>query len=378
MKNNAEIHIVSFTIPYPADYGGVIDVFYKIKALYELGVKINLHCFQYDRTESEELKKYCKSVLYYHRPKRPRYFLSKIPFIVLTRSNNKLLDKLKQDDHPILFEGLHTTFHLQRLISKSRTIVVRMHNVEHNYYSNLVKKEKNFFRKIFFKSEALKLKKYEKILKSDIKVAGITNKDCAHFKDYNKNIFLVEAFHANNGIEVLKGKGEYILFHGNLSVHENIEAAKFIIKRVCPYIDFKFVIAGKNPAPELFKLSKIRSNVEIIPDPSDFEMKGLIQKAQVNLLISFQDTGVKLKLINALFKGRHCIVNSMIIGGSGLESLCHIVDMENEIISKLNELIKVDFTIEEINKREESLLKNVNNKLGAQKLINLLVKNHSI
>lgn len=378
MKNNAEVHIVSFTIPYPADYGGVIDVFYKIKALYELGIKINLHCFQYDRAESEELKKYCKSVQYYQRPKRLKYFFSKIPFIVLTRSDNKLLDKLKQDDHPVLFEGLHTTFYLKSLISKSRTIAVRMHNIEHDYYTNLAKKEKNFFRKIFFKSEALKLKKYEKILKSDIKVAGITEKDCAHFKDYNKNVFLVEAFHTNNLIEILKGKGEYILFHGNLSVHENIEAAKFIIKRVCPYIEFKFIIAGKNPAPELFKLSKIFSNVEIISNPSDFEMKELIQKAQINLLISFQDTGVKLKLINALFKGRHCIVNPMLTGGSCLESLCHVVDTENEIISKLNELIKADFTVEEINKREESLLKNVNNKLGAQKLINLLVKNHLI
>ena len=61
MTQNKEIHIVAFTIPYPANYGGVIDVFYKIKALYKLGVKINLHCFKYDRTDSIELNKYCKT-----------------------------------------------------------------------------------------------------------------------------------------------------------------------------------------------------------------------------------------------------------------------------------------------------------------------------
>ncbi len=378
MKNNTEIHIVSFAIPYPADYGGVIDVFYKIKALYELGAKINLHCFQYDRVESEELKKYCKSVQYYARPKKFKYFFSIVPFIVLTRSNKDLLDKLKQDDHPILFEGLHTTFHLKKLNLRNRSIAIRMHNIEHDYYSNLAKKEKSFFQKIFFKSEALKLKKYERVLRSDIKIAGITKKDCAHFKNYNENVFLIEAFHSNNQVEILRGKGEYILFHGNLSVHENIEAAKFIIQRVCPYVKFRFIIAGKNPDPKLFELSKIHSNVEIISNPTDFKMKELIQKAQINLLITFQETGIKLKLINALYAGRHCIANSMMVSGSGLESLCHLVDSKEKIISKINELISKDFKLEEINKREESLLKNVNNKHSAQKLINLLVKNNTI
>ena len=43
------LHIISFDIPWPANYGGVIDVFYKAKALSEKGVKVHLHCFQYGR-----------------------------------------------------------------------------------------------------------------------------------------------------------------------------------------------------------------------------------------------------------------------------------------------------------------------------------------
>ncbi len=35
MKHSGEhIHLISFDVPFPADYGGVIDVFYKIKAKY--------------------------------------------------------------------------------------------------------------------------------------------------------------------------------------------------------------------------------------------------------------------------------------------------------------------------------------------------------
>ena len=43
------LHIVCLDVPYPVDYGGVFDLFYKIKALSEAGVKIHLHCFEYGR-----------------------------------------------------------------------------------------------------------------------------------------------------------------------------------------------------------------------------------------------------------------------------------------------------------------------------------------
>jgi hypothetical protein len=43
------LHIISFNVPYPLIMAGVIDVFYRIKALHDAGVKIHLHCFQYGR-----------------------------------------------------------------------------------------------------------------------------------------------------------------------------------------------------------------------------------------------------------------------------------------------------------------------------------------
>ena len=49
---NKHLHIVSFDVPYPPDYGGAIDVYYKLKALHEEGIKIYLHCFEYGRGES--------------------------------------------------------------------------------------------------------------------------------------------------------------------------------------------------------------------------------------------------------------------------------------------------------------------------------------
>ncbi|MBK9336053.1 MAG: hypothetical protein IPM98_05510 [Lewinellaceae bacterium] len=80
------LHVVSFDIPYPANYGGVIVIYNQIKALHQLGVKVILHCFQYgNRTEQGILEKYCHEVNYYPRSRSVWYQIGLLPFIMRTR-----------------------------------------------------------------------------------------------------------------------------------------------------------------------------------------------------------------------------------------------------------------------------------------------------
>jgi hypothetical protein len=39
------LHVVAFNVPYPPDYGGIIDIYYKLKALSADGTRIILHAF---------------------------------------------------------------------------------------------------------------------------------------------------------------------------------------------------------------------------------------------------------------------------------------------------------------------------------------------
>jgi hypothetical protein len=55
-----QLHIITHDVPWPADYGGVVDLFYKIKTLHQAGIKIHLHCFVNKRPPQEELNKYCE------------------------------------------------------------------------------------------------------------------------------------------------------------------------------------------------------------------------------------------------------------------------------------------------------------------------------
>jgi hypothetical protein len=129
--SDPHLHIISFDVPYPANYGGVIDVFYRVKALSEAGVKVLLHCFEYGRGEHDILKR-CHEVKYYKRDTSFAKQLSLTPFIVNSRRSEALVKDLLKDDYPILCEGLHTTAVLLDKRLKDRKIYVRAHNVEHD------------------------------------------------------------------------------------------------------------------------------------------------------------------------------------------------------------------------------------------------------
>ncbi len=159
MQNKA-LHIVSFDVPYPPDYGGAIDVFYKIKALHSLGCKIYLHCYEYGRGEAEALQQYCEQAWYYQRDTGIKGLSLTKPYIVSSRCAEALLLRLQSIDAPILFEGVHTTYFLRHPSLKERFKAIRVHNVEHEYYHMLAQKAKNAFEKIFFSVESLLLKKY--------------------------------------------------------------------------------------------------------------------------------------------------------------------------------------------------------------------------
>lgn len=143
---NKHLHIVSLNIPLPANYGGVIDIWNKIKALSENGVKIHLHCFAYGRQPVSELEDVCHSVNYYDRHTGLKSWFSTEPYIVKSRNNSELLENLIGFDAPILFEGLHTTHFINNKDLRNRVKIVRAHNVEHCYYKGLQKQEQNLLK----------------------------------------------------------------------------------------------------------------------------------------------------------------------------------------------------------------------------------------
>lgn len=370
------LQLVAFNIPYPPDYGGVIDIFYKIKALSECGVSVFLHCFEYNRPQAKELEKYCAKVFYYRRKSGIRYQFSVKPYIVFTRNNNQLVRNLSSNSAPILFEGLQTCFYLNHESLKEHIRLVRTHNIEHEYYLNLCKFEPNIFRKLFFRTEACKLKQYERVLKNASQLLAISPNDNLYFDRKFGTSHFIPAFHPFSEITSKTGKGEYVLFHGNLSVAENIQAVNYLIQHVFPEITQKVIVAGKNPSTAMRKKLLSCPNVQLVSNPDSAQMQDLIANAHICLLPTFQDTGLKLKLLASLFSGRFCVANSPMIHKTGLEHLCHLANTPSEIILKINQLFGQDFTDEEIENRKLLLEDAFSNHRNALKIIQI-IKNPS-
>lgn len=362
------LHIVSLNIPLPANYGGVIDIWHKIKALTENGIKIHLHCFEYGRQHDSEIENICQSVNYYDRHMWLINWFSTEPYIVKSRNNSELLQNLIKTDAPILFEGLHTTHFIGDEHLKNRIKIVRTHNIEHDYYKGLQKQEHNPFKKIYFFTESKKLKQYEKTALSNAQlIAAISPNDATYFQEKFANTILLPAFHPNKIITSKVGLGKHILYHADLSVPENIRAAIFIINALSN-IKFPIIIAGRNPSKEIQKAIAEKANISLIANPSEKTMNELITDAHICVLPTFQPTGIKLKLIESLYKSRHCIANSYMAKGTQLESACHLANNADELIMTCNNLISTPFNNAEIENRN-AILENFNTNKNALMLI---------
>jgi len=368
------LHIVTHDVPWPADYGGVIDIFYTLKALHAQAVKIHLHCFTQGRSPSEELNKYCSSVTYYQRKNKITRFSFTIPFIVNSRVDDELIRNLQKDNHPVLLEGIHCTYYLYNEALKNRKVVVRLYNTEFEYYKKLAKLETNFFKKIYFLNESRLLKKYERAIANKAVLLALSKQDVdiynQEFKTYEINYLPV--FLPYNLAVGKEGKGCFCLYHGNLSVNENEEAAIWLLKNVFNKLALPFVIAGKDPSKKLQQLAHNHQHTCLVANPSDKEMQDMICKAHVHVLPSFNNTGIKLKLLNAMFNGRHCLVNKAGVAGSGLETHCHIADDAESFQQKINELYTQPFTLQEIEQRQGLLQTIYNNEKNARELITFL------
>lgn len=371
MKNK-NLHIISFDVPYPDNYGGVIDVFHKIRHLHQAGVKITLHCFTYGRERSSELEKLCEKVYYYPRHTGKLKLFNSLPYIVISRTHPELIKNLRKDDAPILFEGLHTTYLLSEPDIRKRKTIVRTHNIEHEYYNHLAQLEQHPFKKIYYTTESKKLLRYEPLLKHAGRIAAISNDDFHYFQNQYGNTILTPAFHAFDEVSSLTGRGDFCLYHGNLSIAENHEAALWLMEEVLPHLHQQIIIAGQHPRKELRQKAARYPQIKLISNPDHLEMDRLIQQAHVHLLPAFQNSGIKLKLLHALYRGRFVIANAMMTGGSGLESICVLAETPADFANAIHSVFETTFGLEQISFRKKLLEEKFSNATGAAQIVQLL------
>jgi hypothetical protein len=322
------LHIVCFDVPYPVLHGGMFDLYYKIKALKEKGIAIYLHCYDYGKGRQPELNKYCVEVHYYPRQLGWEGFSLTIPYIVSSRTNSTLTQRLLENNYPILIEGIHSSFFVADKRFSTRKIFLRLHNVEYQYYHQLYTHSPWGFKKLYYWYESNCLQRYESAMAKRLPILAVSEKDKRTYQQKwgAMQVQYLPVFAGWQRIQIAAGKGNYCLYHGNLSIPENEKAAIWLLENIFNTLTIPFVIAGKNPSLKLERMVHQQSHTCLIANPAEDEMRDLVTKAQVNTLPAFSKTGIKLKLVNALFNGRHCVVNEAAVAETTLHSICHVAN----------------------------------------------------
>lgn len=365
------LHIVSFDNPFPPKYGGVIEVFYKIKALHEIGYKIYLHCFvNAVPSKSSELQDLCEKVYFYKNNYNPFYFFSKIPFSVISRNDKKILENLNKVEAPILFEGLKTAYFSGNKSLKNRLRILRLHNIEQDYFKGISKSEKNWFKKELYRFESRKYQNYEKAIQNFDHVISLSYFENDYTNQKFKNSTYIPVFHGNTKVLPLDGFGKYAIYHGDLNTSDNKKAVEYLVQIFKKRDDYKLVIASDSNEGFVKKLIGESENIEFILLRNFTHLQELLKNAHINLVISFQKSGTKLKLINSLFNSRFCIINENIIDDEEVVRFCIKVTDKEELISKIDSLIALPYIDYELRKNSlENYLSDVKN---AEKIHDLI------
>lgn len=349
--------MVCLRCPLPADTGGAKDMLERLKAIRNEGIHIFLHYFSYPNQNTPlELEAYCEEVFVYPRKTNWGMLIKGYPYIIASRGDTHLWERLSKDNYPILFDGIHTTACLHNIDQSARQIVVRMHNDEVRYYQQLTRFEKNPLRRFYFWLESKRISSWMKNLPAHTPLGCIQEKErLQHTRSFPQ----VDAFLLPPAIpqtvQTQVGSGGYCLYHANLSITENEKAAIWLLKRVFAKIKLPLVIAGKSPSRKLEQLIHFYQHACLVANPSQEEMQDLIRKAQINVLPSRTRTGIKLKIFDSLQFGRHCIINQEMNDSSPWTDSCMIALDANDMAAKIKSHFSIPFTTEMIQQRADRL-----------------------
>ncbi|ADX68057.1 hypothetical protein [Weeksella virosa] len=337
MYRDITLHFVSMDKPYPPNYGGVIDVFFKLKSFYDLGVKIYLHVFGFDKKLPKELAQYAEKVFYYPIKQYPKYFFRKEPFSVASRNGKCLLENLLSIKAPIFFESMKTTDVLRFPGLEDYPKFLRLHNIEQNYFDGLSRTETNPIKKQLFHQESKKFIRYEAILGQFDEVFTLSNFEQNYIKKtYNKGTF-VPVFHGNEKFSNLKGFGEFALYHGDLRAADNRAAVTFLID-VFSQTDYPLWIASSIKEDWVKKQIGNRPNIRFVRLRDFQHLIELFHRAHFNLSWSFQESGTKLKVVNALFNSRFSVINHNVIDDKRIAKMCVQVTTKEELLQVIEDL----------------------------------------
>jgi len=204
--------------------------------------------------------------------------------------------------------------------------VLNHHNIESHMMSVRFNMEKNNFKKMYFKREAIKLREYEcNVCKKSAMNLVVSDLDSLRLKEVVGEVDVtvvqngvdLEYFTASNYFDRDDGG---LVFAGGMSYYPNREAVLYFISEIWPLlrednINRRVTIIGRNPPTELLRIAQ-HSNI-IVPGYVE-DVRPYISSAKIYICPIKNGGGTRLKILDALAMGKPLVATGFAVEGLDL------------------------------------------------------------
>ncbi len=325
--------VLSSRFPYPLDKGDKLRLYYQLQSLSK-EFEIHLICLTDEPVcdlHYSTIAQYCKSLKVFYQKKSSILLQVLVGFIKgwpvqvsyffngkIKKEIYKIISKEKPDH--IYCQLIRATEYIKDIPIK-KTIDYMDCFSENSFKRS---ETSNILKKIFWKQEAQRVKKYETSIFAFFDNHILISQSDADFMPLQKKpISIIPNGIADIFFEPIENsKSIDILFVGNLSYYSNIDAVDFIIHQIFPElkkmgIPFRIVIAGKSPSHEMKEWIHTSGQVELLENVPQIEK--IYQQARIMVAPITKGTGLQNKVLEALAAGCMVVCSEQVSKGLGAE-----------------------------------------------------------
>ena len=374
-----KILFLTTQLPYPPVSGGVIKTWNLVK--HWSSSELMLVC-ALKEGEEKHLPEFHEKVpnvnlftIPFDRKRTPlnllrSYFTA--PSLNVFRNYNKQLDeKIKQwaPECDLIFVD---HYEMGQYVPKSfkKSVVLHEHNAEFVMWERLAEIEKNPIKKAVIKLEASRIKRTERLYAENASVVFAAPNDIEELAeigvDRNK---LKPTYHLGEDFLLESPNLEFsetenaLLFVGTLTWEANIDGLIWFLDEIYPSVvknhpDIHFYIVGKNPDQRLISRAQKFESVELTGFVE--ELEPYFKKARAFVIPLRFGSGIKVKLLNAMYRGIPIVTTP--IGTEGLEVVSgrdlFCTQSEKEQVEAISRLLESKSTWESLRDNSREIAKN--------------------
>jgi glycosyltransferase involved in cell wall biosynthesis len=341
--------IVCSDFPYPADHGGRVDTWGRIKVLAELGWKIHLVVCGKEMPSEVEMKvvyRYVEDIKLCERGRKLVDLLHVNPMQVQSRNELRVVN-IDEDYDYVLLEGDYVYPILNNPHINHDNVILRVHNDEEVYFNALARSTKNRLHKLYYHMESIKFKALQKrMLQKVDKYLFISNKEFETFQNLHpaaQSLFLPPPVTRDTFL-TSKFQNKHVIFIGSLFMPNNREAIEWYLTHIHPLMlkesDYKFIVAGNSRKQSLSWLESYDMTNVVVHDTPE-SLDDIYASGYLFVNPMRNGAGVKLKTIEAIQNGLPVISTSIGYEGTGLVHNKHIMvaDKPEEFYRCMKQLI---------------------------------------